>query len=100
MKIILSPQRRDDSLAVSKVGDVLTINGDAFDFSAIPDGGEIPAGVVPCRWITGPLRRVAGDLELTLILPHGSAPSNAVAFPQPIVDPPDGMIAMPHDEEA
>lgn len=97
MKIILSPQRRDDALDVSKVGDVLTINGAAFDFSALPDGATIPAGEVPCDWIAGPIERVAGELHLTLILPHGPNPSQAVAFPQPINDPPDGEIALPAD---
>lgn len=97
MKIILSPQRRDDALDVSKVGDVLTINGAAFDFSALPDGATIPAGEVPCDWIAGPIERVAGELHLTLILPHGPSPSQAVAFPAPIIDPPDGVILLPAD---
>ncbi|MGZ2475908.1 hypothetical protein ACVI1N_004199 [Sinorhizobium medicae] len=38
MKIDLSPQRRDDLLTVTKAGDVFTVNGMAFDFSALPDG--------------------------------------------------------------
>lgn len=99
MKITLSPQLRGDTLAVSKYGDVLTINGVAFDFSALPDGATIPAGEVPCEWIVGPVERVDGDLDLTLILPHGDDPGKAVAFPAAIIDPPDGPIALPHDEE-
>ncbi|MDX0178618.1 hypothetical protein [Sinorhizobium meliloti] len=97
MKISLSPQRRDDILDVSKAGDVLTINGEAFDFSALPDGATIPAGDVPCDWIVGPVERIAGELHLTLILPHRPNPSEAVAFPQPIVGAPDGVVALPAD---
>ncbi|RVN79743.1 hypothetical protein [Sinorhizobium meliloti] len=97
MIIDLSPQRRDDLLEITKAGDALTINGVAFDFSALPDGATIPAGEVPCEWLVGPVERVAGELQLTLILPHGPGPSQAVAFPSQIIDPPDGVIALPFD---
>ncbi|PLU08898.1 hypothetical protein [Sinorhizobium medicae] len=95
MKIDLSPQRRDDLLTVTKAGDVFTVNGMAFDFSALPDGATIPAGEVPCEWLVGSVERTAGELHLTLILPHGPGPSQAVAFPPPLIDPPDGVIALP-----
>ena len=99
MKISLSPQRRDDVLQVSKSGDILTINGQAFDFSELPDGATIPSGEVPCEWITGPVERIGGDLHLTLILPHGPNPSPAVASPASLVDPPDGVLDLPRDPE-
>lgn len=97
MKISLSPSRRDDTLTVVKAGDVLTINGASFDFTAVPDGATIPAGEIPCEWIIGPVERVAGRLHLTLILPHGANPSEAVAFPAPIDYPSDGALALPFD---
>ncbi|MDX0671067.1 hypothetical protein GOD80_27600 [Sinorhizobium medicae] len=99
MKIDLSPQRRDDLLEVTKAGDALTINGMAFDFSTLPDGATIPAGEVPCEWLVGPVERIAGELHLTLILPHGPGPSQAVAFPPLLIDPPDGVIALPADPQ-
>ena len=95
MRIDLVPQRRDDALTISRSGDALTINGAAFDFSALPDGATLPAGEVPCEWIVGPIERVAGELHLTIVLPHGAAPAADVAFPVPIIDPPDGEIALP-----
>lgn len=97
MRISLSPQRRDVTLAIVKAGDVLTINGHSFDFSALPNAATIPAGEVPCEWIVGPVERVSGALQLTLVLPHGPSPSQAVAFPAPIIDPPDGVINLPFD---
>jgi hypothetical protein len=97
MKISLSPQRRDDALEVVKAGDTLTFNGASFDFSALPDGAAIPAGDVPCEWIAGPVERIAGELHLTLILPHGATPSQSVAYPAPIIDPADGPISLPAD---
>lgn len=99
MNIDLSPQRRDDVLQVSKSGDVLTVNGEAFDFSELPDGATIPAGEVPCDWITGPVERIDGELHMTLILPHGPNPSPAVASPSPLVDPPDGVLVIPRDPD-
>lgn len=95
MRLALSPQRRDDGpLVVSKVGDVLTINGEAFDFSSLPDGATIPAGKVPCPWIVGPIERVAGEIHLKMLLPHGPNPPAEVAFPAPI-QAEDGQVALP-----
>lgn len=99
MRVSFSPQRRDGILAVSKLGDILTVNGEAFDFSLVPDGATVPAGEVPCEWIVGPIERIEGDLQLTLLLPHSPKPSAAVAHPAPLIDPPDGQLAIPRDEE-
>jgi hypothetical protein len=95
MKILFSPQRSDGAIVVSKVGDALTINGDAFDFSIIPDGATLPASATDCPFLTGDIERVAGDLHLTLLLPHGPNPPQAVAFPEPIINPADGPLELP-----
>jgi hypothetical protein len=102
MHISFSPQRRNEPLTVSKSGDILTINGQSFDFSALPDGATIPDGEVPCDWIAGPVERVSRALHLTLILPHGPNPSRTVAFPTPLVVSEDGPLPLPLDsiEEA
>lgn len=98
MKISLSPMRCDETLEVSKAGDMLTINGEAYDFSSLPDGATIPSGVVPCQWITGPVDRVEGAIHITLVLPHGPSPREAVAFPPSIENPPNGLILLPEEE--
>ena len=95
MKIKLSPQRRDDSLSVFKQGDTLTINGTAYDFTDLPDGGTLPADAVDCEFVIGSVDRVNGELELTLLLPHGANASEAARFPQPIIDPADGEVELP-----
>lgn len=101
MRINLSPMRplpgQDETLTIIKTGDMLTVNGEAFDLSGIPEGGTLPAGVVPCEWISGAIERVNGELRLTLVLPHGPNPSEAVAFPAPLIDPPDGDLVLPRD---
>lgn len=97
MHIILSPVRLDDTLIVSKSGDVLTINGEAFDFGPVPEGATLPAEAIASDWIVGPVSRIDGDLHLTLRLPHGPNPSEAVAFPEPIHVTEDGPIPLPFD---
>lgn len=99
MHISFSPQRRDDTLTVIKSGDILTINGEAFDFSGLPDGAILPASAVPSQWIFGDVARADGAVHVTLVLPHGPAPSTAVAFPEALISPPDGPIAIPHDAQ-
>lgn len=100
MRINLSPQRRDDVLSVIKSGDILTINGEAFDFSVIPDGAELPAEGVACEFVAGSVTRIDGVLNVTLILPHGANPSQEVAFPATLINPPDGPLALPFDPPA
>lgn len=95
MHISFSPQRRDDTLEVSKSGDALTINGEAYDFSPLPDGATIPAGEIPCEWIVNDVERIDGEIHLTLILPHGPNPPEEVAFPEPITVTEDGPITLP-----
>ncbi|MDD3814441.1 MAG: hypothetical protein PHZ02_07320 [Desulfocapsaceae bacterium] len=95
MIINLSPQRSDKVLAVSKQGDVLTINGDIFDFSVIPDDAILPATAITCDWISGDVARIGGEIILTLIMPHGAGPSSTVAFPSPLNNPPDGQVELP-----
>ncbi|WP_062116624.1 hypothetical protein [Collimonas pratensis] len=95
MIITLSPQRREDALVVSVSGDALTINDEVFDFSVVPDGAELPADAIACGFITGSVERIAGVLHLTLVLPHGADPSPHIAFPTPIINPPDGLLEFP-----
>lgn len=95
MHINLIPQRRDDALSVSTQGDTLTINGAAFDFSIIPEGATLPASAVDCEFVTGTVERINGVLHISLILPHGPNPSQAVAFPEPIINPADGVLELP-----
>ena len=100
MRIYFSPQRRDDKLVVSKIGDTLVINDEAFNFSSLPDGATIPSGSVPCDWIVGPVERIDGEVHVTLILPHGLNPTTAVAFPEPITVISDGQIILPTNTES
>ena len=95
MKITLSPTRRDETLTASRDGDTLTLNGEEFDFSPIAEGETLPSDAIDIPWIIGDVTRIDGDLRLTLTLPHGSNAPRETRFPEPIIDPPDGEIALP-----
>lgn len=101
MRISFSPQRRDDALEVHKQGDVLTINGEEFDFSNLPNGATLPKEAIDSEWFASGVERVNGGLSFTLILPHGPNPSENMAFPETIVNPPNGKVKLPEqiDEE-
>jgi len=95
MKLNLSPQRRDDKLTVIKQGEILTINGIEYDFADLPDGGTLPAEAVDSEFVIGSVDRVNGELELTLLLPHGPDASEAARFPQSIIYPAGGEVELP-----
>lgn len=95
MIIKLCPQRRDDSLVVSKRSDVLTINGERFDFRELPEGAVLPSSAVDCDFVLGDITRVGGDLVITLLLPCGPEATDSANFPFDIVNPPDGNVSLP-----
>lgn len=94
MRLILQPQRRDDDLSLSVAGDVLTVNGEEYDFSVIPNGGTLPSDATASDMI-GPVDRIAGEIRAVMVLPHGANPPPEVAFPEAIVVSKDGPIALP-----
>lgn len=96
MRISFSPIRMDAVLDVVRQGDTLIVNGDPVDLSAIPDGASLPADAIDCEWIVGEVHRIAGELHLTLLLPHGARPADHVAFPADLADVPDGPVPLPH----
>ena len=97
MRISFSPQRRDDALKALKTGDILTINGAAFDLSGIPDGATLPAEATGSEWFAGPIERIEGVLHVTLLLPAGPSPEPWQAFPESITVTEDGTIDVPCD---
>ena len=95
MKLNFTPMRRDEALTLSRSGDVLTINGEAFDFTGVPEGATLPQSAVACDWLASDVERVSGQICLTLILPHGANAPAETLFPQPVEITADGPIALP-----
>ena len=97
MKITPSPRRLDTLLNLERAGDVLTINGETVDFTDLPEGATLPRDAVDCFWLASDVTRIDGALHLTLRLPHGPNAPHETRFPAPIIDPPDGPVALlPH----
>jgi len=96
MHITLSPVRNDETLTASREGDKLTLNGETLDFSPLAEGETLPADdAIDSPWIVGDVTRTDGVLNITLRLPHGANAPEETRFPEPIIDPPDGEIALP-----
>jgi hypothetical protein len=95
MFIKLSPQRRDDTLEVVKIGDVLTVNGDSFDLSLVGEGDTLPRSAINSEWFAGNVDRINGELLLTLLLPNPCNYSTEQAFPVPLENVPDGPVIFP-----
>lgn len=95
MRISFLPQRRDDALEVHKQGDILTINDEAYDFSILRDGDDLPeAAFIGTDFIDGPVMRIGGAVHLTLRLPYLRG-NRHVDAPPDLVDPPDGALMLP-----
>jgi hypothetical protein len=95
MKITFCPLLTDKVLTISKRSDVLTINGERFDFRPMPDNSTLPASAVACEWIDHDIKRINGDLEITIRLPFSSESPDTVRFPTELINPPDGNLVLP-----
>lgn len=88
-----------DALQISRQGQALTINGQSFDFSVVPNGATLPDAqqATGCAYFFGPMERdTAGVLKLSLWLPCDfKGASESARFPEPIIDPPDGPVSLP-----
>lgn len=95
MKITFLPMRRDDRLTLDREGDILTLNGARFDFGHVQEGAELDAEAIASDWFAGPVRRVEGQLQVTLLLPHGHRAPRATLFPEPLQITEDGPVPVP-----
>ena len=95
MKITPSPVRMDCApLEAAVWGDVLTLNGAAYDFSMLAEGDLYDAADLGSDWITGPIERRGGQICLTLILPCGPRAPEEARFPATI-EVAGGIVPLP-----
>lgn len=87
-------------LALAVQGDVLSVNGQLFDLSVIPDGSTLPdAGKASgCLYLTGNIERTGGELHVTLRMPVSDNPTPAQAYPEPLRITADGPVHLPADD--
>jgi len=95
VNIQLIPTRSDTSQPILLVtGDVLTINGEAFDFSQVSNGDTLPADAVGSDFVIGDVTRTAGVLTVPVLLPHGPRAPQETRFPTDI-NAGDGLVRLP-----
>lgn len=98
MIIKFSPSSTIDpkqELVISKRSDVLTVNGERFDFRPLPEGATLPAHAIECDYIEQDVKRAGGELIITFRLPVSSDASAAACFPSDLINPPDGNVSLP-----
>lgn len=93
--ISFSPQRRDDTLEITKKGESLIINGTVYDFSPLEEGDVLPKQAVDCELINSDVVLQDSVYKLTLILPHGPDASERAKFPEDIQVSNDGDVEIP-----
>lgn len=95
MRLLLSPVNDPRILNITKTNDTLTINGESFDFSQLLEGATLPKGAVDCEFIVSDINRINGEIELTILLPHGANASHEARFPEPINMTSNGRVMLP-----
>jgi hypothetical protein len=95
MRITLNPIRSDATLTLHRTGDVLAIDGVAFDLAPLPEGGILPRGALDCAALAGDITRQGGRLHLALMLPHGAQADAEVLFPAALEPDGDGPVPVP-----
>lgn len=95
MRLLLSPVNDPRILNITKTNDTLTINGVPYDFSQLPNGATLPRKAIGCEFIVSDVNRINGEIELTILLPHGANASHEARFPEPINMTSNGRVMLP-----
>ncbi|UNM22141.1 hypothetical protein K0P33_12080 [Pseudomonas sp. ArH3a] len=86
MRITLLPVISEKTLKASVSSDVLTVNGEKFDFGPMPDNHTISADAVGCEWISinQPISKVDRVISLTMKLPCSWETPDEVRSPEEV----------------
>lgn len=95
MIITFSPIRLDDGLSLARRGDCLVLNGESFDFAALPDGASLPLAAITSDRFADDVTRRMGVLHIPLLLPIRSGAAADARFPAPVAADRDGTIDLP-----
>jgi hypothetical protein len=89
IRINLSSVRKDSPTHAVWTDPVLTVDGNDFDLSLLPDGAtadHIQLGLVS---------RVGNDYECTVVMAHGKNASEETRFPESLIITQNGQIVLP-----
>lgn len=99
MKLSFTPTRTNTQYELSVSGDVLTIDGETFDFGPLPDGATLPQSDVACPWLASDVERIDGEICLTLMLPHGANAPEETRFPETVIVTEGAVVLPPYNVE-
>lgn len=100
MYIIYSPLSSEIRQEVSIKGEVITVNGESFDFSPLEEGATLPFLAVKSEWFFDPIERIDGELHIGFRNTWGPNAPESTRFPQPVRVTQDGVLELPlYDEE-
>lgn len=97
MEFLLTPVVGYPDYEIARSGDVLTIDGEPFDFSSVPDGAVLPLGAVACDVFVGDIMRTDGVLRLPMVWPCVLPESGMIDLPAvtPFLIEGDGAVSLP-----
>ena len=96
ININLLPFRVDvDAFEVVKSGTSLSVNGEVYDFSQMSDGDTLPRGAIAGDNFPGDVTMEGGVITVTLLMPMPWNYSQEQAFPEPLLNVPDGPVKLP-----
>ncbi|MDT8245444.1 hypothetical protein RQ698_11025 [Pseudomonas aeruginosa] len=99
MRITLSPvfvlPGESIAMDLAVYGDAVHLNGEVYDFSPLPDGGELPAGAIPGEIFFGVISRQGREIVMTVRLPVDETSTEVALYPDPIHVTEDGPVELP-----
>ncbi|MGO1717854.1 MAG: hypothetical protein ACTHZY_11315 [Halomonas sp.] len=95
MIIKMMPQIRGSRPSYEVDGDALIIDGDRFDFAPLPDGAILPEDAIDSEWFPTDVKRVNGELHITLIVPFSPWQRDVLGEGFVIENPADGPLQLP-----
>lgn len=95
----LSPVDGFPEYTLKVKGFIVYIDGEAYDFTPLPDGGRLPIGSVSNDAICGVVRREGDVLTVPIIYPFTAAPNMGFVDPKPITVRSNGPVKFPSLED-
>lgn len=89
--IKFNPQVREDNVEYTKLGNIISVNGDPIDLDTIPNGATVLNEATDTDFIQEIEKDGAGNITINLLWAY-SIPSDINDWPADLIDPVDGVI--------
>jgi len=95
MKIKFTPSRMNYQAQGFVDGDIISINGEVLDFSALGEGDILPCEAVGNDMVASEITRINGVIHLSVISPHGVHVPHESKYPSGDFVDVEGVIPFP-----